>query len=50
MVLIPYALFDSNCVFQTFLNYTKAGSEFVFGNLTENIFAFQVSNDPGVLT
>ncbi|XP_065139182.1 sodium/nucleoside cotransporter 1 [Paramisgurnus dabryanus] len=26
---------------QTFLNYTKAGSSFVFGNLIENIFAFQ---------
>ncbi|XP_056137774.1 sodium/nucleoside cotransporter 1 [Lampris incognitus] len=26
---------------QIFLNYTKAGSSFVFGGLTENIFAFQ---------
>ncbi|XP_051953713.1 sodium/nucleoside cotransporter 2-like isoform X1 [Xyrauchen texanus] len=27
---------------QIFLDYTKAGSEFVFGNLIEGIFAFQV--------
>lgn len=31
--------------FQIFLDYTKAGSSFVFGDLYENIFAFQVSNE-----
>lgn len=28
---------------QVFLDYTKEGSSFVFGNLIDNIFAFQVS-------
>lgn len=29
--------------FQIFLDYTKEGSSFVFGDLIGNIFAFQVS-------
>lgn len=37
-------MFSLSCL-QIFLDYTKEGSRFVFGDLIDNIFAFQVSGD-----
>jgi len=37
-------MFSLSCL-QIFLDYTKEGSRFVFGDLIDSIFAFQVSGN-----
>lgn len=43
MFVSSYLFFFFKMQFQVFLDYTKEGSSFVFGDLIANIFAFQVS-------